>query len=45
MLLEIAIGDAYAHGFEYADEMLKYNNLSGYIQHPRRKKMLPGSLI
>jgi ADP-ribosyl-[dinitrogen reductase] hydrolase len=38
MLLELAIGDAYGAGFEYADEMIDqgYNNLSGYVQHPRR---------
>lgn len=37
MLLELAIGDAYGAGFEYADlEIVQlYNDLSGYIQHPR----------
>lgn len=34
MLLEGAIGDSYGMGFEYADENLKYNNLSGYVKHP-----------
>ncbi|KKN37560.1 hypothetical protein LCGC14_0762450 [marine sediment metagenome] len=42
MLVELAIGDAYGHCFEYADENIKYNNLSGYIQHPRHKKLKPG---
>lgn len=37
MLLELAIGDAYGAGFEYADgEMVRrQNTLSGYVQHPR----------
>jgi ADP-ribosyl-[dinitrogen reductase] hydrolase len=35
MLLELAIGDAYGAGFEFADEMLSANDLSGYVQHPR----------
>ncbi len=37
MLIELAIGDAYGAGFEYAsaDIVEKYNNLSGYYQHPR----------
>lgn len=37
MLLELAIGDAYGAGFEYADSELvqRYNDLSGYVQHPR----------
>lgn len=36
MLLELAIGDAYGAGFEYASALvLQQNNLSGYIQHPR----------
>lgn len=35
MLLELAIGDAYGAGFEFADEMLWANDLSGYVQHPR----------
>ncbi|HAX88971.1 MAG TPA: ADP-ribosylglycohydrolase [Cyanobacteria bacterium UBA11370] len=37
MLLELAIGDAYGAGFEYADsEFVKsYNDLSRYVQHPR----------
>lgn len=37
MLLELAIGDAYGAGFEYAPDSLihEQNNLSAYIQHPR----------
>ena len=37
MLLELAIGDAYGAGFEYADVELiqRYNDLSGYVKHPR----------
>lgn len=37
MLLELAIGDAYGAGFEYASQELveRYNDLSGYVQHPR----------
>ncbi len=35
MLLELAIGDAYGAGFEYADEMIACNDLSRYLKHPR----------
>jgi len=44
LLLELAIGDAYGAGFEYADmEMIRqYNNLSGYVKHPRHN-IQPGS--
>ncbi|MEO5953862.1 MAG: ADP-ribosylglycohydrolase family protein, partial [Chloroflexia bacterium] len=37
MLLELAIGDAYGAGFEYAspDLIKRHNNLSGYVKHPR----------
>lgn len=36
MLLELAIGDAYGAGFEYAPEMVACgNDLSRYVQHPR----------
>lgn len=35
MLLELAIGDAYGAGFEFADEMLWANDFSGYVRHPR----------
>jgi len=42
MLVELAIGDAYGAGFEYANEMIQYNDLSRYIQHPRHKGLRPG---
>lgn len=42
MLVELAIGDAYGAGFEYANEMIKYNDLSHYVQHPRHLKLRPG---
>jgi ADP-ribosylglycohydrolase len=37
MLLELAIGDAYGAGFEYANRQLirQFNTLSQYVQHPR----------
>jgi ADP-ribosylglycohydrolase len=37
MLVELAIGDAYGAGFEYAPRqlILERNDLSGYVQHPR----------
>lgn len=37
MLVELAIGDAYGVGFEYAPAHLvrEKNDLSGYVQHPR----------
>jgi len=37
VLLELAIGDAYGAGFEYADiETIRlHNNLSRYVKHPR----------
>lgn len=35
MLLELAIGDAYGAGFEYAtDNITLYNDLSRYVKHP-----------
>ncbi len=39
MLLELAIGDAYGAGFEYADSELveRFNDLSSYRQHPRHQ--------
>jgi ADP-ribosylglycohydrolase len=44
MLLEIAIGDAYGAGFEYADDEVcaKHNTLAGYVRH-RRHKNVPGT--
>lgn len=43
MLVELAIGDAYGAGFEYAPApfVKAYNDLSGYVQHPRHG-MAPG---
>jgi hypothetical protein len=37
MLLELAIGDAYGAGFEYASDGLirKHNTAAYYVQHPR----------
>ncbi|MEG4021818.1 ADP-ribosylglycohydrolase family protein [Microcoleus sp. S13C4] len=37
MLIELAIGDAYGAGFEFVDQqtIALYNNLNGYIKHPR----------
>lgn len=36
MLIELAIGDAYGAGFEYAPPLFvkQHNSLSGYVQHP-----------
>lgn len=43
MLVELAIGDAYGAGFEYANEMVACcNDLSRYVQHPMHKEILPG---
>lgn len=44
MLIELAIGDAYGAGFEYADQAFveRYNDLSNYRQHPKHK-LKPGS--
>ncbi|BAY93121.1 MULTISPECIES: ADP-ribosylglycohydrolase family protein [unclassified Tolypothrix] len=42
MLIELAIGDAYGAGFEYANEMSVYNDLSRYFTHPRHR-LNPGS--
>jgi ADP-ribosylglycohydrolase len=44
MLLELAIGDAYGAGFEYApqDLVLRYNTGKEYIKHPRHP-IRPGS--
>lgn len=45
MLVELAVGDAYGAGFEYADaEFVRTGNtLRGYVQHPRHKSILPGA--
>jgi ADP-ribosylglycohydrolase len=43
MLIELAIGDAYGAGFEYAAEHIvrAHNNLAAYIPHPRHP-LTPG---
>ncbi len=44
MLVELAIGDAYGAGFEFAeaDFVATHNTLSAYVQHPRHT-LKPGS--
>src|SRR4051812_7127086 len=44
MLLEIALGDAYGAGMEYAepDFVRRHNDLSGYVRHPRHD-IAPGA--
>jgi len=44
MLLELAIGDAYGAGFEYADAEIvrQHNDLSAYVKHPKHDTQ-PGS--
>lgn len=44
MLVELCLADAYGYGFEYSrpDFVRKYNNLSGYVQHPKHK-IKPGN--
>src|SRR5689334_2267778 len=44
MLVELAIGDAYGAGFEYApaDVVARHNDLSGYVRHPKHA-IPPGS--
>jgi ADP-ribosylglycohydrolase len=39
VLVELAVGDAYGAGFEYAPEHVvrEHNDLSGYIVHPRHE--------
>lgn len=41
MLVELAVADAYGSNFEYADEMIQYNDLSRYVRHPRHKNLKP----
>jgi ADP-ribosyl-[dinitrogen reductase] hydrolase len=45
MLVELAIGDAYGAGFEYAEaEFVAANNgLEGYVRNPRYPGLVPGS--
>lgn len=43
MLLELALGDAYGAGFEYANELIpKYNDLTSFVAHPKHR-ISPGS--
>lgn len=44
MLIELAIGDAYGAGFEYANRQLirQFNTLERYHQHPRHSGIHPG---
>ena len=44
MLVELAVGDAYGAGFEYAPESLisKENTATRYVQHPRHRGTRPG---
>jgi ADP-ribosylglycohydrolase len=44
MLLELAIGDAYGAGFEYAPDQLvrRHNTASGYVRHPKHD-IAPGN--
>jgi ADP-ribosylglycohydrolase len=44
MLLELAVGDAYGAGFEYApaDLIRNHNTASYYVQHPRHHGHRPG---
>ncbi|AOS46119.1 ADP-ribosyl-[dinitrogen reductase] glycohydrolase [Lacunisphaera limnophila] len=44
MLFQLAIGDAYGAGFEYAskDFVAQHNNLERYISHPKHRQ-LPGT--
>ncbi len=43
MLLELAVGDAYGAGFEYADSdfVQSHNDLTRFVQHPRHH-LIPG---
>ncbi|CCH33890.1 ADP-ribosylglycohydrolase family protein [Actinosynnema sp. NPDC047251] len=45
MLVELAIGDAYGAGFEYAaaDFVAAHNTLAGYVQHPTHLGIAPGA--
>ncbi|MET0238038.1 MAG: ADP-ribosylglycohydrolase family protein [Kibdelosporangium sp.] len=44
MLIELAVGDAYGAGFEYADRafVARHNTLQGYVQHPTHSGIRPG---
>src|SRR4051812_27494037 len=44
MLVELAVGDAYGAGFEYAPDALvrTENTATHYVQHPRHHGIRPG---
>lgn len=44
MMVELAIGDAYGAGFEYAPPafVARHNTLAGYVQHPTHTDIAPG---
>ncbi|NUU23967.1 MAG: ADP-ribosylglycohydrolase family protein [Streptomycetaceae bacterium] len=44
MLVELAVGDAYGAGFEYAppEFVRRGNTLAGYVQHPKHLDVRPG---
>ncbi|MEV0681766.1 ADP-ribosylglycohydrolase family protein [Actinosynnema sp. NPDC050436] len=45
MLVELAVGDAYGAGFEYAaaDFVAAHNTLAGYVRHPAHHGIAPGA--
>jgi ADP-ribosylglycohydrolase len=45
VLIELAVGDAYGAGFEYADPgfVVQHNTLRGYVQHPTHLGVRPGA--
>jgi ADP-ribosyl-[dinitrogen reductase] hydrolase len=45
MLVELAIGDAYGGGFEYAPPafVARHNTVDGYLQHPTHTGIPPGA--
>lgn len=45
MIVEMAVGDAYGAGFEFADDAYveSRNDLSGYVVNPRHPRLRPGS--
>jgi hypothetical protein len=45
VLVELAVGDAYGAGFEYADPgfVATHNSLEGYVQHPAHSGVRPGA--
>lgn len=45
MLIELAVGDAYGAGFEYAppEFVAAHNTLRGYVQHPTHLGIRPGA--